>query len=405
MILCDVVICGGGAFGSFVAYLLGKWGVQTVVVSPTPVGAVFEQGLHCFWPSPNDPPTRADVAHGHDMAVSLNDFCGKGIEAFTKEFLPSLFLGAEKNPTKVPSLSAWQPAHTLRYAFESFEKSELNKAVDAKLGLSRTNRQEFFLDTQSALVGVSGSELKNAVHEGLKNFQVQTLEDSVVTLEETSKGCVLVTQNGERVYSEVAILGLGHHTGKLLPKYQEILVPMSDLCCELNGLVPEDVTLPSVLAVRSANGHVAGTLCVSGRNITVRVSGPRFILPQAGVGIDLSSEVPSAQLLQKSMAIHEKGIFRAFAEQLGLATGKEFLERFNLQVTKTSFGVDCLPCDELPLLGEFGRHGRVMGCAGWLGVGYSASAYAATIIAHAIHSGRQTSLDSRFSPRRFAGLS
>ena len=41
--------------------------------------------------------------------------------------------------------------------------------------------------------------------------------------------------------------------------------------------------------------------------------------------------------------------------------------------------LDCHPCDELPLVGEFGKLGKIIGLAGFLGTGFSAGVFGAKI--------------------------
>jgi hypothetical protein len=66
------------------------------------------------------------------------------------------------------------------------------------------------------------------------------------------------------------------------------------------------------------------------------------------------------------------------------------------------FVLGTLPCDELPLLGEFGSHGRLLGNAGWIGVESSAALPAAEIICDLIVHGRSKghSLHPQLSPKR-----
>lgn len=69
-------------------------------------------------------------------------------------------------------------------------------------------------------------------------------------------------------------------------------------------------------------------------------------------------------------------------------------------------GVDCLPCDELPVLGELGTQGRILGGTGWLGCGWSAGFRSAQIIADLVVHGKSEKLLPLLKPLRWrSGMS
>jgi hypothetical protein len=87
-----------------------------------------------------------------------------------------------------------------------------------------------------------------------------------------------------------------------------------------------------------------------------------------------------------------------FADKVSAAA-----EKLQREGVARDFVLGTLPCDELPLLGEFGSHGRLLGNVGWIGVESSAALPAAEIICDLIEQGRSKGhrLHPQLSPKRF----
>lgn len=426
---CDVAIVGGGIVGSMTALLLSaaNKNLRITLFDPLPhPGSAFATGLGVFWPSPNDPPTRAVVAHGHDMALFLGDFCQQGRAFFEQEIAPLL-----------PSVT-FKKVRTVRFGVQEFERIELTKAVSLGLNLTQGMHAECFEETHPSLALRNASAVPNALSRQLLAQGVTFEQARVVALTESSNGCTLGSADGQEFSAEVVIMANSHAIGALLTQYQDILVPMTDLVLTYKThALPKlfapnsksdsglEARLRAGLCFRAASGHVAGHLMhnETDGSMTLTVSGPRFLLPSAGVGVDLTKVTKNATPLPVDFAratqFFEASVWPAVLRTLtegkadndktannsnmrgALGSDLWSLQALGFEQQRAELFVDCLPCDELPLIGELGKLGRILGGAGWLGCGFSAGCQTARVLASLVTQGHSPHSHPMLSPRRF----
>ena len=392
----DVLIVGAGPLGWSCAQLLAAQGISTLIVDPnisdnTPLWAT--QGLGIFWPSLNDPPTRAVVAHGLDMAVWLQNFCRLGSESSGDFF----------------HKAALRKIRCVRLGLASHEVRELNQAYTLNLGLKAAESSagaQFFEESFPAFL-VDETNTRDA-------FSMRRLKDlghcreRVVSITEGKDGCTVLLGNNQSHECEIVILANGYQIAELVPWVKEMLVPMSDVYSEWSSnLACPDHCEP--LAVRTASGHVAALFIPQasaqghGYTWTVRLTGPRFLLPSAGAGVDLSGNPVSDSLSEKINEWLRTSFLPVMTQVLQTSHPAEGIK---LKLNRARFGVDCLPCDELPILGELGSQGRILASTGWLGCGWSASLQAASVMCELIEKGSSPRLAGLLKPSRWrSGMS
>ena len=408
----EVVVVGAGPFGCFVALLLAQKSVRVALCDPAPQpGASFLHSLQTFWPSLNDPPTRAEVAHGHEMALYLSDFCKRGIETVSSLILP--FLAAT-------GFSGMHSAPLLRFGAQEFERVELNKAVELGLGVFPTSDPHVFSEPAGTLYFQNSAQFQNAMVAALSEMGVTYLQGQVLSVQENSHGCEVELSaatnldgvegsTSQRLACEQVVLAGAARIGNLLPQYKSILLPMTDFVVEYllgpansNASISKFTSTPfSALAFRASSGHASGLFALNEKNEAVlKISGPRFLLPDAGVGVDLSTQAAPAELKTNAQKYAEKVLLPHLKNHIGVQVPSDFLRELSSDSAQLRMGVDCLPCDELPVLGELGRWGRVLGGGGWLGSGFGASCFAAQIISELMMQGSSAHLHPRLGPRR-----
>lgn len=391
----DVLIVGAGPLGWSCAQLLSSKGISTLLADPnitdiTPSWTA--QGLGIFWPSLNDPPTRAVVAHGLDMARWLQNFCRLGSES-VGDFFHS---------------DAFKKIRCVRVGLASHEVRELNQACTFNLGLrAAENSSGAHLFEESPAFLIAEKDRRDA-------FAKRRLSDlgfcneRVISISEDKDGCTVLLGNNQVRECEMVILANGYQIAKLVPWVKDMLVPMSDVYSEWSSnLACEQHSEP--LAVRTASGHVAALFLPqaapqgSGYNWTVRLTGPRFLLPSAGAGIDLSGQTVSDSLSEKIDEWLRTSLLPVVTDVL--QSGRP-ANGIKLQAIGARFGVDCLPCDELPILGELGNQGRILASTGWLGCGWSASLQSASVLCELIEKGSSPRLAGLLKPSRWrSGMS
>ncbi|MCA2958779.1 MAG: FAD-binding oxidoreductase [Silvanigrellales bacterium] len=408
---CDVCIVGAGALGLFAARELLAGGARVVLLEASKVNL---GGLGVFWPSPNDPPTRAEVAHGHEMASYLCEVHAHGLALARKaSFADTL---------------AWQEAQAFRYGLEPFERDELQKASGlenfgltprlAPLGVQ--DNTPLFQESHSALLLDDTESWRRTLLEGLVRAGARVFHEKASRLVETTTGVRLETDRNRLVEAEIAVLGTASGTGTLLDAYSEILVPMTDALflwerdkksspssqpaerTSARAVRPPVQAPPSTspLCWRGHNGHVAIAWNPHDPKFPLRISGPRFLWPGAGVGL-VKNGALDARLRTRALDFHRAKTLPFVARCLGFSTWEALARREGLVFHSARFGVDCLPCDELPVVGEYGRWGRVLGASGFLASGLSAQLASARMLADLVETGTSSRLHPLLSPRRF----
>lgn len=390
----EVVVVGASPFGWACAHLLSRKKIRTILVDDQPVSAPMSwqsKGLGVFWPSLNDPPTRAVVAHGLEMAQWLQRVCVEGLGMAQSLIQHSEFL----------------TARTLRIGLEKHEVTELNVAQEARLGI--TSHVDlgtgYFSESENALI-LKHPALPLKANE---KSAFMTTQAHVVDVIESKDGCTVIFANGEQLQCEIVILANGFRMTALQPWLAPMLVPMSDVQSEwkTNVRAKKD---SAPWAIRTASGHVAAVVTAKQTDAAehcwhLKLTGPRFFLPQAGAGIDLSPTSPDELLQSKIASWLRETFIPALLPLFALESDGLHVPTQNQPLTihceNIRFGVDCLPCDELPIVGELGLQGRILGSTGWLGCGWSAGLQAAKFVVDLVEQGRSMGLPSLMQPKRW----
>jgi hypothetical protein len=382
----DVVVIGSGFFGVTTALLLARQGIAvTLISSDKTLVSSLSVSLNTLWPSLNDPPTRALVAHGQEVASYLQDFCAHGVDLFESLFssLPYVL--------RVPCA---------RVGMQDFEQKELQKACELGFGLKTTKQPQIFEESQTAICITNPERFQEDLTSQLLLAGVHVAFHKVTEISESLSGCCVKTQSGLSFQCELIVLANGLSIPSFFPKYKEILIPMSDVITEYQW--SSEKKLPHSF-FRAFNGHVGVSLW-SRENIgnkgTLKVTGPRFLLPGAGVGLSLQ-ETDLANNVKQNISQFHKHVFHMLALQNGEENPSNFLKFVTFEQRTMQVKIDCHPCDELPLIGEFGKLGKVLGCAGFLATGFSAGVWAGHIVSELIVQQKSNALHKRLKPRRF----
>lgn len=384
----DVLIVGAGPLGWACAQLLAREKISTILIDPNLSHgelAWATQGLGVFWPSLNDPPTRAVVAHGDAMGRWLQDYCRQGLN-LVSDFLTS---------------DSVREIDCVRVGWLNHEIEELKTAHELGLGLQEPivhPQVSVFSEASRALLCSEGPHAK-AVPNQNKFLNKHAAE--VQRIDEMQDHCLTQLSSGEYIRSEMVILANGYKITHLQPWLKNMLIPMSDV--ESVWITDFNCTEDAQpLAVRASSGHVAAVFIPMknslGQHIwIIKMTGPRFMLPSAGAGVDLSDK-PVESTLTDSI---ERWLKTQFLPAIQPVLGFSALEKAAIQLHSCRLAVDCLPCDELPMLGDLGQQGRLLGSTGWLGCGWSASMQTASILCEIVEQGRSARLAPLLRPRRW----
>jgi glycine/D-amino acid oxidase-like deaminating enzyme len=376
------------------AFLLAKHHIRVALVFPQGTKPLdsFVTSLGVCWPSLNDPPTRAVVAHGTELAFYLQECCQKGQKIFRTHFL---------NP-----LELWQETPCTRWGLQSFEQQELLRAMELGFGIAPSPepslaKKGVFFENALALVCRNPLLFQENMLKWLQKAGVVFVASQALALAESQSTCTLSLACGRTLHTELVVLASALNIASLLPRYTNILVPMSDCLFRYTTpkpwpFLPQLCNFAPVGTLRASNGHLAASFGHDNNSSFLNISGPRFLLPGAGAGVHLGATVlQQASLLEKLQTFHTKTLL-PFLGTPGAETGAQEWESAGAHML-----VDCYPCDELPLVGEFGKFGRILGSTGWLATGLSAGALAAQIMYDLIFHEKSPHLHPRLHPRRF----
>jgi hypothetical protein len=403
----EVIVCGDGLFAVWTSILLSRQGVKVLRLHTSASGFYSnESALDVAFSTLVDPPTRALVAHGKEVADYLCEFVAKGASQLAREL-------------------QLQPLRAARLAIAKHEQKELVQAAqEFSYLVSLSSNSAGNPDAVAAWKEPESYQFPDADEFSEKVLSLEPAHNrmraSVVTVEESSKGVVVRCDDGQVRSAELCVLGQGAAIARAVERYASILVPVTDVRVSLDVALTESLLSAEPLCFRAASGHVAGCLFPSPSECLLRMklSGPRYALFHAGAGWQPSDVASDGFLPKGQIPLSEKAwaeglaavlpaALRALSPALDFSTevaaAAEMLRR---EGVARDFVLSTLPCDELPLLGEFGSHGRLLGNAGWIGIESSAALPAAQIICDLIVHGcsKGHPLHPQLSPKRFQTL-
>lgn len=444
----DVIVCGDDLCAFATTALLREQGLSVVqVCCPGTSTLSVDPYFRVLWPTLPDPPTRLAVAHGHTVAAEVLCFL-RDSAADTARWLASVAPAARLTPARCIRLAAApHEQRELQVAAGHFDHVVVQRSVHTDVPVGQA------LDCGGRASPVFADEGNAAVLQGLGGpcpwqifsdieQQHSPLQRNIVTIEESSRDVRVTCAEGDVLRAELAVVSLGHRTAQLLPRFRDVAVAVRSVALHASGLNPvSDSAAASASSARSplhaqavcfraASGHISGAL-VRGTSeqgrLGLYLSGPRYLF-DAATGVPLAAaREPMPFQSAFPFASWNKALGRVLEELAEsqpqwshaasdlaalvgtcpdgvLAPGGAW--RGPLGALYLEQTAECWPCDELPMLGEFGVHGRLLGSAGWLGCGESEAMACARVLADLALKGRPEpgSYPSLLSPRRFAAV-
>ena len=157
----------------------------------------------------------------------------------------------------------------------------------------------------------------------LQKNNVTFLQSEVINISETQNNCNLTLANGQQTNSEIIILGNSLNISKLLSRYNSILVPMSDCLYNYEAVLPKtNVKFP--FSYRMSNGHISLVAYSILEKIFIKITGPRFLLPGAGAGVNLENVSIEEKIFNNIEKYHKDIIFKFLLEDLNIDVKNNF---------------------------------------------------------------------------------
>ena len=216
-----------------------------------------------------------------------------------------------------------------------------------------------------------------------RKIEAVLLDDAVLSIVSGPHGAVSQLRGGTKVRSEFVVLATHLATPRFIPALADAFVSVAEQWASFDKVSP---TAPHWQpgCVFSAN-HSYELGVVSGSDQVV-FGGGRFLHKHAGIGAVQAGVDPKIE------AFLEGQLQQTFS--WGGAPRR----------LTSSAGLDCRPCDELPIVGPMFGDERLIVAAGFMGQGLSHGFYAGRCIAELVDKGRCESLPSAIMPQRLRSL-
>jgi glycine/D-amino acid oxidase-like deaminating enzyme len=360
----DIAIIGEGITGLSAAYHLQRLGTTKVcILRPDSPHHVSTQAAGLVSSSLQDNITRLAHRHGTEAALAVWEWASLAFERVLN------FADEAGLPTTRGQRLRWTTSP------EEQGEAEQSVAICRKLGIEA----HLLPVAEAQHKGFAGRAMSSPVQdEGLHAAYcppqplLQALQDKTSKLQRLgpaqaidagSQGINIITAEG-CLRAEAVILANHLAIAQLLPSIEPALVAYADQWAEWQ-LSPEaqPLRLPVGSVFSWRHGHYWGGVSALQ---TLRLGGARFLRPLAG--------------FEASSAPYEKEI----EKHLKSAWEELFPEHPLGSVTRIASGLDCWPCDELPVIGPMYGEPRILLGTGYMGQGLSMGFYAGCCLAELV---------------------
>lgn len=223
------------------------------------------------------------------------------------------------------------------------------------------------------------SDLLGIFRERVKNLNYFS---EAIKCEVIDTGVRIETADSLSIHTEAAILASHLGIAQLVPALAEALVPFADQWHEWKVGGKGELPLSPGSLFSWRHGHYWGGVLPDRR---IRLGGARFLRPLAGF------EAQAAPL-EDDIKTHLKDAWENLFPELPL--GEEL---------HSASGLDCWPCDELPLIGPMFGEPRLLMATGYMGQGLALGFYAGCCIAELVQ-GLRPPLPRLLWPERLRSL-
>jgi glycine/D-amino acid oxidase-like deaminating enzyme len=392
----QVAIVGAGITGLSTAAHLRELGVNDFILIDS---ASRDQAtksspgiaLKGFW----DNYTRISHAHGPEFGAELWHTTHRGFDALRS------YLGREK--------IAHDVGMRIRLIVAEDELVEAGKAIQqlnqagfgAELIRCDSNmRKEYGLGERVLAIQNEGpntgmtfdpNDLIGSLRDKIDDSSL--LKTKATKIEASAKGVAIHTEM-KTVHCDLVVLACHLNIRAFVPEIRSALVPVADQWSVMTGggsfaslrmtegsLRMTKATTPNVFS--AFHSYEWGAITAPGRFI---FGGGRFLRPLAGI----EAEAPSV----------ETKIENFLKGQLA----KNFADIGTPSIESSTGGLECRPCDELPVIGPMFGEDRILLATGYMGNGFVLGFLAGRYLAQLIAIGKGTDIPNQLWPRRLRSL-
>lgn len=376
-----VIVVGSGVTGLSTAAHLTQLGIRDGLIVGED-GGVSEIAAGSLQGSQADNFTRLMTAHGADFAAEFWRFGENAFDA-AEQFL-------KKNRVKLAK------GRRLRFVVSREELVEVEEAVAAlqAAGFAASLRKPRADDALTARVLAVQDDGDRSAYVNVNAF-LQSLEKNhtwskkrahVDKIQSHASGVSVFLSDGSEVQAETIVLANHIHIGRHTPSLREAFISIADQYLILDcKTFPKSIRKPG-FSLSCFHGYEWG---VTLGPKSLAWGGGRFLRPLAGIGAE------TARVDEKVTTYLLNSIEKTFVG----------VKAQDLSMIAAHAGLDCRPCDELPIIGPMFGDDRILMGGGYSGTGLTLGFYAGKCLADLLHTGRSKELPHRLWPQRLRSLS
>lgn len=376
-----VIVVGGGVTGLSTALHLERLGIKRGLVVAEDSG-VSSLAAGAFQGAQADNFTRLITAHGEEFAREFWAFGERAFDAVT-DFLSMAHVKMERG-------------RRLRFVVSPEELVEVEEAVAAlnAAGFASTLRKPQADDALTKRVLAIQDDGARSGYVAAKDF-IRALERShswqkkiarIQSIKSDASGVSVILADGSELRAETVVLANHVHIGSYVPALKSAFIAFADQYLVLNCAKLPKIWQHPGYSLSCFHGYEWG-ISLGGNSLAW--GGGRFLRPLAGIGAE------KASVDDKVTKYLLSAIEKTFAG----------IKVEDVRIDAVEAGLDCRPCDELPIIGPMFGDERLLMAGGYSGTGLTLGFYAGKCLAELLTSGRSKSLPHRLWPQRLRSLS
>lgn len=393
----QIVVVGAGVTGLSAALHLAELGAKKILIVSKADDCQSRTTPGLFWGGHCDNFTRLVAAHQKDFAAELWQFGDRSFDALrdwaVKHGVP---LATHRRLRLITSIAELTEARAAMALMQEFHFSPTLKTRDdpsAPIPWHECGPDVVAIQTDGQRGGWLNSDALLATMRATANNSpaIQFLQAEVRSIRGYHSPFLSIDLETPeaKTLDAAAVIVAGHlQSGQIIPELDSALISVADQWthCTLPRTkrgYPGWMRPGTVWTAH--HGHDWGGVAT---NTHIVIGGGRILRKFAGIGAAAASveEVVTRYNLDQQVKRLPGSLPQGFEQS-------------------SHSGLDCYPCDELPIVGPMFGEGRILMATGFYGLGISAAFYAGLCLAKLLMTGNCQELPRRFWPERLRSLS
>jgi glycine/D-amino acid oxidase-like deaminating enzyme len=375
----DVIVIGNGITGLSTALHLEQAGITNIALCATSSQPILAKKTPCVLTGGQiDNFTRFSHNYGTEFAKELWEFGNRASDHIVS-YCEKNSIGRESGPRirLITSLAEMREAEiAVKQMQEAGFRANLNERVDYNFSFSE--RVVAIQDDGHAGSIIDVEHLGKTLSEQIKAKTIPALKKF-----EKHETLFRVYAGDEVIEAQMLVFACHLAIGDFLPEIKDALVSVADqwTYLDIKNLSESPANLKTFIYTAN-HTYEWGSLS----NSFATLGGGRYLRHHAGI--------------EATKALYEKKIEDHLRQQFTLTMPNIKLGK----IVSGTAGLDCRPCDELPIIGPMFGDSRVLVATGYMGNGLALGFYAGKCLTEFILKGQADFCPRRLHPERLRSL-